>query len=185
MSKKTRLLLSSALLLVFALSGNNLETTRGQEMTGRRNNWLVEKLLGGQQRNRLDLGQLRAERRFDPNNQEAMVNDLTSRLSTSPSQRLAIARSLHLASQGLIVGGQRDDADRNTRAGQGFGSAPSAGVGGSRRPSAGSRPVIDAGFGGGSKGERQIQTNVGGRSKTGSNRGNKGNGTPQDPRAPQ
>lgn len=51
---------------------------------------------------------LRRVRTFDYNNFERVVNDVTRRVTSSPSQQLAIARALGLNTQGLVIGGVRD-----------------------------------------------------------------------------
>lgn len=71
-------------------------------------NWLSSRFLRQQRLNQTDLGQLRRARQFDINNYERVVNDLTGRLTSSQSQRLAVAQGLGLQTQGLIIGGQRD-----------------------------------------------------------------------------
>jgi hypothetical protein len=77
-------------------------------------NWLADKLQQRQSEQSFDLGALRAARRFDPNNYERAINDLTGRVTSNASQRLAVAQGAGFNTRGLIIGGRRDTRDTRT-----------------------------------------------------------------------
>jgi hypothetical protein len=74
-------------------------------------NRLADRLLERQEEIRPRLGRIRYARRFDPNNLERAINDITGRVTSSASQRLAVAQGAGFDTGGLIVGGQRDNRD--------------------------------------------------------------------------
>lgn len=72
-------------------------------------NFIADKFQQRHAASQSHLGQLRASRRFDPNNRERAVNDLTGRLTTSAAQRQAVADALGINTRGLVIGGRRND----------------------------------------------------------------------------
>lgn len=96
-------------------------------MAGQTLNWIADKVRRQQRQNNVNLGQLRASRRFDRNNYENVINNVTERVTSDPSQRLAVTRGLGLTStQNLIIGGQRDGGQRD--GGQAFVGGPRTSV---------------------------------------------------------
>lgn len=111
-------------------------------------NWLGEKLTNRKQQTEFSIADIRASRRFDPNNYERVVNDVTNRVTSNRSQNLAVSNSLGLETRGLIIGGQRV-ADNTGRAPtQGQVKSPSGGLVSPPNPNGQKPPTIKSPGGG-------------------------------------